>query len=155
MLRVIALTAAILQIVGCAAFRATTQAPSSDASRSDIVLNPDNSFYACRTETRGSGTGSSRLRVVSIRQAGGSHGLLLALGTEPAQLLSSVPNSNGQLYANAHLAWSSNSNDTVLTDIDNIQTYACRPVSYGDATALLRGERTGGPTDAVSAWSGA
>jgi hypothetical protein len=119
------------------------------------MLNADSSFYACRAETRGNGAVNSQLRIVSIRQAAGSHGLSLALDTEPAQFLPSVPDANRQLYANPHLAWSASGNDTVLTDVDNIQTYACRPVSYGDATALLRGERAGGPTSAVSARSGA
>jgi hypothetical protein len=117
-------------------------------------LNPVNSFYACRTETLGGGAVGAPSRVVSIRQAAGSRGLLLALGTDPAQFLPSVPDAYRQLYANAHLGWSANHNDAVLTDVDNVQTYACRPISYGDATALLRGERAGSPTSALSAWSG-
>jgi hypothetical protein len=114
------------------------------------MLNPDNSLYACRSETWSSSADSSHVHVVSIRQAAGSRGLLLALDTEPAQLLASVADTNRKLYANAHLAWSANSNATVLTDVDNIQTYACRPVTYGDAMALLRSQGAGGPTSTRS-----
>jgi hypothetical protein len=150
MYRTIILAAVILEIVGCAQYRRSTQAPSSNAPRPVTTLNPDNSLYACRAEAPGSGADSSHVRVVSIGQATGSHGLVLALDTEPAQLLAPVPDTDRKLYANAHLAWSANSKATVLTDVDNIQTYACRSVTYGDAMALLRSEGAGGPTSARS-----
>src|SRR3954464_6480245 len=113
MYRTIILTALVLETVGCTTYRQTAQAPSFGAQRPGTMLNPGNSSYACQAEIAGSGTDSSHVRVVSIRQVAGSRRLLLALDTEPAQLLPSVPNADRKLYANAHLAWSANSDAIV------------------------------------------
>jgi hypothetical protein len=64
---------------------------------------------------------------------------LLGIGGAPPQTLSLVPGGDRPIYANAHFAWHSTSNATVLTDVDRVQPYACQAVSPTDATVLSHG----------------
>jgi membrane-bound inhibitor of C-type lysozyme len=94
------------------------------------------SFYACRADVRSTSVGSLAVHVVSVRPDSGSRNMLLTEGAGPAQVLAPVASANGQLYANAHLAWSASDKAVVLADVDNIQTYTCQRVSYDEAVAL-------------------
>ena len=144
------LAAVIVGVAGCVGRTDGTQATSPDALNSDATLNRDGGFYACRADGQSDGAGSTPLRLISIRQEPGSHRLLLTPHTRPAQYLAPVDGRNGQLYANAHFAWRVTSNAIVLTDIDNVQTYACRPVSGAAARAMSRSDATNGGVPARS-----
>jgi hypothetical protein len=131
-------------VAGCTAQTEATQAPELSATQSDARFNPGGSFYACQVDAPTRDAGGLHTVVVSIRQDAATHRTLLALGSGPVQTLTSVGSTTRQLYANARFAWSVSGNATTLTDVDNIQTYACRPVSYGDAVALIHSDAVGG-----------
>jgi hypothetical protein len=144
------LAAVIVGVAGCAARTDGTQAASPDTRNSDATLNRNGGFYACRADGQSDGAGSVPPRLVSISQEPGSQRVLLTSLTRPAQSLAPVTGSNGQLYANAHFAWRVTRNAIVLTDIDNVQTYACRPVSGAAARAMSRSDATNGGVPARS-----
>jgi hypothetical protein len=92
-------------------------------------------FYACRT---GQQPADAAERAVAVHPDPGSHRLLLSLGADPAQPLEPVAGTAGHLFANSHFAWSLGASAIVLTDIDSVQTYTCRPINYAEAAVLYR-----------------
>jgi uncharacterized protein YceK len=51
-------------------------------------------------------------------------------------ILSPLAGAFGQLYSGPQYAWRTGSDMSVLTDVENIQTYNCRPLDDGKAVAL-------------------
>jgi hypothetical protein len=141
--------AVLVLVAGCAALTKVSQAPAFYATQSDARFNQGGSLYACRADGPTQDAGSLHTMVVSIRQDAATHRMLLALGSEPVQALASVGSTTRQLYANGRFAWSVGGRAIMLTDVDNIQTYACRPVNYGDAVELIRSEAAGGGAGAA------
>ena len=151
MYRAILLAAVPLLIAGCAGHGGITQTAAFDTAQPYARLSPGANFYDCQVD--GPSRGAGNPRVVSIRHEPGADSVLLAVGVGPTQALASVAGSTRQLYANARFAWNISGNAAVLTDVNNIQTYTCRPVSYGGAVALIRGEARSGRVSSVAEWS--
>lgn len=82
--------------------------------------------YSCRA-TDGSGAHRDP-RMVTITRDPNQARLSLTLEHGPTEILDAVASSSGRLYADAEFAWRIADDRSVLTDVENIQTYACRPV---------------------------
>lgn len=99
--------------------------------KTTALLGPERSLsYDCSLPMRPKVSGMHH-RTVVIQRDGSSKRLVLNLDKSRRQLLEPVVGATGQLFSNSLFAWRVDGQVSTLTDVENIETYACRPV--GDA----------------------
>lgn len=81
-------------------------------------------------------TSDGRHRLVSVAPNRGARGLDLKLESGQQHTLSLPAGGSDRLYSGPLYAWRPGGDTSVLTDVQNIRTYSCRPVGYGQAAAL-------------------
>ncbi len=121
------LTFAVLLVAldGCAGLAKLTARPKGVQTGS----------YDC-TPADGSGT-----RHLTIAVAPDRNGTDLDLNFDARRrfVLSPLAGASSQLYSGPQYAWRVGADMSVLTDVENIQTYNCRPLDDGKAVALPGG----------------
>jgi hypothetical protein len=68
-------------------------------------------------------------RIVTIRGDQTASQIRLGLEDGHDELLAPVGNATGHLFADAEYAWRFGKDRAVLTDVENIRTYSCTPVT--------------------------
>ncbi len=121
------LTFAVLLVAldGCAGFAKLTAQPKGVQAGS----------YDCTPADR-AGT-----RHLTIAVAPDRNGRDLDLNFDARRqfVLSPLPAVSGPLYSGPQYAWRVGADTSVLTDVENIQTFNCRPLDDGKAVALPNG----------------
>lgn len=121
MRRLLILAVPVVALAGCAGLSKLATPPGTVQAGS----------FDC-TPTDASG---GRHRLVSIAPNRGVQDLDLKL--ESGQhTLSLLAGGADRLYSGPLYAWRAGRDTSVLTDIENIRTYSCRQVGYGQAAAL-------------------
>lgn len=115
------MTASLVVLAGLALCGCTP--PGADPAKQAQLAS---TTYSCRvTDSPGS---HHHPRTVTITRDPAQSKLGLALENGRTEILDPVASSSGQLFADAEFAWRVAGDRSVLTDVENIQTYACRPV---------------------------
>ena len=120
-MRMILAAASLLALGGC----------TEPATQS--VVTADNGFYDCSAGPAGGDNNREADRFVQLHRDPASGQLGLNFGSGRAQLLDPVAATGGNLFSNSSYAWRLGTDNAVLTDVENVRTYACRRVS--DAAA--------------------
>lgn len=122
----------LVALDGCAGLAKPTPVPRSVQTGS----------YDCTPADR------SGVRHLTIAVASDLNGRDLDLKLEPRRqfILSPLGGASGRLYSSPLYAWRAGSDMSVLTDVENIQTYNCRPLGDGKAVALSGSGRTDAPS---------
>ncbi len=82
---------------------------------------------------------STRHRIVAVTHDRNRHDLDLRHESGQQLALSPVGSAWHRIYSGPLYAWRTASDMSVLTDVENIQTYNCRYVGGGQAAALVSG----------------
>ena len=91
--------------------------------------------------------GRPGMRHLTAAVAPDRNGRDLDLTLEPRRqlILSPLGGASGQLYSSPLYAWRAGSDMSVLTDVENIQTYDCRQLGDGKAVTLPGGRADASP----------
>ncbi len=115
---------------------ATLGGCAQDALTETGISSSKGGFYNCERSGAPDPGRAAKYRVVVLNRD--AQNLVLGLGDGQQQVLQSVEGTSGRLFANQLLAWSVSNDGSVLTDVVNIETYACRRITYAEASDLSR-----------------